>query len=117
MNSDGQVYARCVKCGEYVNTSEADAHRCQPAHVAMEELANTLRGVGCPSPRTPQPPRQRQVVISVLGGVAEIAYASPGVGVAIVDFDNAEAEGKSGSHQLRYWIGKAKQHERQARRG
>ena len=50
----------------------------------------------------------KQVVISVRGGVAEIGYASDGVEVAIVDFDNAKAEGKSGEHKLRYWIARAK---------
>jgi hypothetical protein len=53
-----------------------------------------------------------QVVISVRGGVAEIAYASKGVEVAIVDFDDAEAEGKSGESKLRYWIARAKQDEK-----
>lgn len=33
------------------------------------------------------------VVISVAGGVAEVAYCSDGVGVEIVDFDNMEADG------------------------
>lgn len=28
MRSDGQHYLCCVKCGEYVNSSEAGAHRC-----------------------------------------------------------------------------------------
>jgi hypothetical protein len=54
----------------------------------------------------------KQVVISVHGGVAEIAYASDGVDVAIVDFDDAEAEGKSGEHKLRYWIRRAKRDEK-----
>lgn len=54
----------------------------------------------------------KQVVISVLGGVAELAYASEHVEVTIVDFDNAKAEGKSGAHQLRYWIARAKRAER-----
>jgi len=54
----------------------------------------------------------KQVVISVSGGVADIAYASKGVEVAIVDFDDAEAEGKSGEHKLRYWVDRAKRDER-----
>ena len=54
----------------------------------------------------------KQVVISVNGGVAELAYASEGVEVAIVDFDAAEAEGKSGEHKLRYWVGRAKRDEK-----
>ena len=54
----------------------------------------------------------KQVVISVRGGVAEVAYASDGVEIAIVDFDNAEAEGKSGEHKLRYWIARAKRNEK-----
>jgi hypothetical protein len=49
----------------------------------------------------------KQVVISVRGGVAQIDHVSEGVEVAIVDFDNAEAEGKSGKHKLAYWIGRA----------
>jgi hypothetical protein len=53
-----------------------------------------------------------QVVISVRGGVVEIAYASKGVEVAIVDFDSAEAEGKSGVSKLRYWIARAKRDEK-----
>ena len=52
--------------------------------------------------------KKEQVVISVQGGVAEIAYASKRVEVAIVDFDDAEAEGKSGDCKLGYWIGRAK---------
>jgi hypothetical protein len=43
--------------------------------------------------------------------VAEIAYASRGVDVAIVDCDDAAAQGKSGYFKLRYWIRKAKQDE------
>lgn len=58
----------------------------------------------------------KQVVISVNGGVAEIAYASEGVEVAIVDFDDSEAEGKSGEHKLRYWVGRAKRDEKYAQR-
>lgn len=58
----------------------------------------------------------KQVVISVIGGVADIAYASEGVEVAIVDFDNAEAEGKSGQHKLAYWIGRAKKDEKKGRK-
>jgi len=54
----------------------------------------------------------KQVVISVRGGVAEIAYASDGVEIAIVDLDNAKAEGKSGEHKLRYWIARAKRDEK-----
>lgn len=54
----------------------------------------------------------KQVVISVHGGVAYIAYASKGVQVAIVDFDDAEAEGKSGEHRLRYWVGRARRDEK-----
>ena len=54
----------------------------------------------------------KQVVMSVHGGVAEIAYASDGVEVEIVDFDEAEAEGKSGEHMLRYWIARAKRDEK-----
>ena len=50
----------------------------------------------------------KQVVISVRGGVAELAYASDGVDVAIVDFDAAHAEGKSGAHRLRYCVSRAK---------
>jgi hypothetical protein len=53
----------------------------------------------------------KQVVISVRGGVAEIAYASRGVDVAIVDCDDAAAQGKSGYFKLRYWMRKAKQDE------
>jgi len=54
----------------------------------------------------------KQVVISVSGGVADIAYASAGVEVAIVDFDDAEARGKSGKHALRYWVAQAKRDEK-----
>ena len=54
----------------------------------------------------------KQVIISVSGGVAEIAYASAGVEVAIVDFDDAEAEGKSGEHKLRYLVARAKRNEK-----
>lgn len=28
MTSDGQLYLCCARCGEYVNSSEADAHKC-----------------------------------------------------------------------------------------
>jgi len=28
MTTDSQTYVRCIKCGEYVNDSEAEAHRC-----------------------------------------------------------------------------------------
>ena len=52
--------------------------------------------------------KKEQVVISVKGGVAEIAYASEHVEVATVDFDDAEAQGQSGSRKLGYWIGRAK---------
>ena len=54
----------------------------------------------------------KQVIISVSGGVAEIAYASAGVEGAIVDFDDAEAEGKSGEHKLRYRVARAKRNEK-----
>jgi hypothetical protein len=53
----------------------------------------------------------KQVVISVIGGVAYIAYASEGVEVAIVDFDDARERGKDGEQKLRYWVRKAKQDE------
>ncbi len=59
----------------------------------------------------------KQVVISVCGGVAEIAYASTGVEVAIVDFDDAEAEGKSGEHKLRYWVARARRDEKKPGKG
>jgi len=49
-----------------------------------------------------------QVVISVIGGVAEVAYASKNVKVNIVDFDDAAAEGKSGERKLMYRVRKAK---------
>lgn len=58
--------------------------------------------------RTPK----KQVVISVSGGVAEIAYASEDVEVAIVDLDNAKADGKDGVRQLGYWVARAKRDER-----
>ncbi len=54
----------------------------------------------------------KQVVISVSGGVAEIAYASEDVEVAIVDFDDAEAEGKSCEQKLRYWVARARRDEK-----
>jgi len=54
----------------------------------------------------------KQVVISVSGGVAEIAYASDGVEVAIVDFDDAEASGKRGERKLRSWVARAKRDEK-----
>jgi hypothetical protein len=54
----------------------------------------------------------KQVVISVLGGVAEIAYASEGVEVAIVDFDDAKAQGKDGDRALRHWVKTAKKDEK-----
>ena len=28
MRNDGQEYLKCTHCGEYVNSSEAEAHRC-----------------------------------------------------------------------------------------
>jgi len=52
-------------------------------------------------------------VISIYGGVADIAYVSEGVEVAIVDFDNAEAEGKNGDYLLRKAIRQAKKDEKQ----
>ena len=54
-----------------------------------------------------------QNVISIYGGVADIAYVSEGVEVAIVDFDNAEAEGKNGDYLLRKAIRQAKKDEKQ----
>lgn len=57
----------------------------------------------------------KQVVIQVRGGVAEIAYASPDVEVAIVDFDDAAANGQSGEHKLRYWVARAKRDEKTPR--
>jgi len=50
----------------------------------------------------------KQVIVSVIGGVADIAYASKGVKVSIVDFDNAEAEGESGVQKLQYCVARAK---------
>jgi uncharacterized protein YccT (UPF0319 family) len=55
----------------------------------------------------------KQVVISVIGGVAHVAYASEGVEVAIVDFDDARERGKDGEQKLRYWVRKAKKDEKQ----
>ena len=37
----------------------------------------------------------KHVIISVYGGVAEVEYASEGIEVEIVDFDNREYEGSS----------------------
>ena len=37
----------------------------------------------------------KHVIISVYGGVAEVEYASEGIEVEIVDFDNREYEGES----------------------
>ena len=37
----------------------------------------------------------KHVIISVYGGVAEVEYASEGIEVEIVDFDNREYEGAS----------------------
>ena len=31
MNTDGQQYLRCDDCGEYVNSTEAEAHQCSNA--------------------------------------------------------------------------------------
>ena len=55
----------------------------------------------------------KQVVISIYGGVADIAYVSEGVEVAIVDFDNAAEEGKNGDYLLRKAIRQAKKDEKQ----
>ena len=57
-----------------------------------------------------------QVVISVEGGVAYIAYASKNVKVAIVDFDNAKQEGKNPLRVLGYWLGLAKKDEKRGSR-
>ena len=50
MNNDSQVYLRCADCGEYVNESEAGAHRCSPAKTAtrlsptaFEAAVNSVR--------------------------------------------------------------------------
>ena len=59
-----------------------------------------------------QPVKKKQVVISVKGGVADIAYTSPDVEVAIVDLDNAEAEGQDCEKLLKDRIAKAKKDEK-----
>ena len=50
----------------------------------------------------------KQVVIRVQGGAADIAYASEGVEIAIVDLDAAAAEGVDGKRRLRYWVARAR---------
>lgn len=56
----------------------------------------------------------KQVVISVIGGVANIEYISEGVVVDIVDFDNAEEEGDDGDLLLEQAIEKAKKDEKES---
>ena len=55
---------------------------------------------------------KKQVVIGVLGGVAEVAYNSPGVEVSIVDCDNLQEEGKDYNVTLDNMIAKAKKDEK-----
>lgn len=50
----------------------------------------------------------KHVVISVIGGVADIVYVSEGVDVDIIDFDNAEEDGDDGGLLLEQAIEKAK---------
>ena len=42
----------------------------------------------------------KHVIISVSGGVAEVEYASEGIAVEIVDFDNMEDSGGSANGYL-----------------
>lgn len=58
---------------------------------------------------------KKQVVISVAGGVAEIAYASEDVEVAIIDLDDAKSLGQDGARKLSYWVARAKRDERTKR--
>lgn len=75
MNSDNQTYLRCNNCGEYVNESEAAAHRCAPA------------------PRRKKPKREEKpfVLVTVSGGVASV-WCPKGVEYDIIDWDNYEQD-------------------------
>lgn len=52
--------------------------------------------------------KKEQIVISIIGGVAEIEYCSDNVEIAIIDFDNIKADGGAPKEELDYWIKQAK---------
>lgn len=41
MRSDGQLYLCCDECGEYVNSSEAEAHRCPKPRTSGSNFMET----------------------------------------------------------------------------
>lgn len=88
MTSDGQLYLCCAQCGEYVNSSEADAHKCpEPVEASEAGIRAALRIVldlaraAIPEPSVHLPASKEE--ISRAMDVVEDLASSAGTAVSI----------------------------------